>query len=139
MTRMAHDTEVDEALEGPGIGLLLIVGVALLGVATATFLCAGLPLGKWATPLALIFAVTKAALIVLIFMELGYHRGGSRFVLGVSVFFVLLLITFVVMDVDTRFVPARPPGPHPVLEGKGSPADVFQDPLQTEGPHGEER
>jgi cytochrome c oxidase subunit 4 len=87
---------------------------------------------------ALAFSVAKAALIVWVFMELGYHKGGSRFVFGVSVFFVLLLITFVVLDVETRFPPTRPPGTHPVLEGKGAPADVYQHKTQTSGPRGQE-
>lgn len=137
---MAHDPNVVEAEEtGPGIGLLLLVGLALLILATATFLVSGLHLGAWHTPVAFAFAVAKASLIILIFMELGYHGGGSRFVFGISVFFVLLLISFVVLDVDTRFRPTVPPGPHPVLEGKGSPADVYQTPTQTTGPRGQER
>lgn len=137
---MAHDPQVIEEEESePGMGLLLVVGLALVLLAAGTFLCAGLPLGAWSTPVALTFAVAKAALIILIFMELGYQRGGSRFVFAVSVFFVLLLICFVVLDVDTRFAPTRPPGPHPVLEGKGSPADRFQTPTNTTGPRGQER
>jgi cytochrome c oxidase subunit 4 len=135
---MASDPRVEESEEGPGIVLLLIVGAALLLLATGTFLLAGVPMGGWSTPVALAFAVAKAALIVGVFMELGYHRGGSRFGFGVSVFFVLLLITFVVLDVKTRFPPTRPPGPHPVLEGKGSPTDRYQHPAQTSGPRGQE-
>jgi len=136
---MASEPQQVEEEVGPSIPLLLGVGVVLLLLAAGTFLCAGAKLGDWALPVALTFAAAKAALIVAVFMELGYHRGGSRFVFAVSVFFVLLLMTFVVLDVKTRFPPTRPPGPHPVLEGEGSPVDQFQTPTQTSGPRGQER
>src|SRR4051812_9130402 len=131
---MANPTDSAAAEEGESIPVILGVGGLLLALALGTFLVSGLKLGLWALPVALAFAVAKATLILLFFMELLHHRGGSRFALAISVFFVLLLVGFVLADVADRFELTVPPGAHWVHEGPGSPANRFEHPTDTSGP-----
>jgi cytochrome c oxidase subunit 4 len=126
--------EHEAAAGGTTIPEILIVGALLIALAFGTFFTSGLKLGAWALPVAILFALAKAALIVLFFMELKHHRGGSRFALAVSVFFVLLLVLFVFGDVTDRFRLAQPPGPYATPEGAGSPVNRFEAPTNTSGP-----
>ena len=131
---MALEEKTVEPEGGTSIPAILLIGVVLIALALGTFLVSGLKLGMWSLPIAIAFAVAKAGLIVLFYMELKHHQGGSRFALAVSVFFVLLLVLFVMGDVTDRFTLARPPGTHAVQEGEGSPANQFEFPTNTSGP-----
>jgi caa(3)-type oxidase subunit IV len=131
---MARTTNSGAADRGEPIVVILGVGALLIALALGTFIVSGLHLGGWALPVALAFGFAKALLIVVFYMELKHHHGGSRFALAISVLFVLVLIGFVLGDVSDRFRLAVPPGTHWVPEGPGSPANRFQDPTDTSGP-----
>jgi cytochrome c oxidase subunit 4 len=131
---MAHPTDSAAAERGESMVVILVVGVVLIALALGTFVVSGLHLGAWALPVALAFAVAKALLILLFFMELRHHRGGSRFAFAISVFFVLLLVGFVLGDVADRFRLTVPPGTHWAPEGPDSPANRFEKPSDTSGP-----
>lgn len=67
-------------------------------------------LGQWALPVALAIAVTKSALVALIFMHLKDSSGATRLVFATALLFVGLLLLFTVADVATRFRLATPAG-----------------------------
>ena len=134
MSPLESTEEVSEEEKGLSKLAILGVGVLLLALALGTFLVSGLQLGAWSLPIALAFAVAKAALIALFFMELLHHGNGARLVLFVSVFFVLLLGSLVLSDAGMRFRLTVPPGPHPVEEGSGSPANQYEHMTDTSGP-----
>ena len=58
---------------------------------------------------AMVIALVKSGLVALFFMELWEHKGANRFVLVVSVAFLLLLMGFSVADIKTRYPLAVPP------------------------------
>lgn len=84
--------------------------------------------GSWNLAIAMAIAITKATLVVLFFMHLIDHKGTAAMVFSASVFFVLLLIGFVVLDNSTRFPLSNPPETTPefkrnVLPPTGNPGD----------------
>src|SRR5579872_2703948 len=91
-----------------------LVGALLIGLAFLTYGLSRLELGKAELPVALAIAAVKAALIVIFFMHLKDHHGGSRLTVAVCLTFLAVLIGLVLGDVGLRFKPARPPGPIPI-------------------------
>lgn len=84
------------------------VWAALALLTAATLFLSRQHLGPFALPVALAIASAKSALVVLFFMHLAEHRGASPVVLAVAVVFVVVLILFAVVDVQTRFPLAAP-------------------------------
>lgn len=76
-------------------------------------------LGTYAMPVALVIAVFQVAIIALWFMHLKDDKGAIPLTLGIVVVFFGLLLAISLVDVTTRFVPARPfenvHGPSPTL------------------------
>lgn len=81
--------------------------VALLVLATASLLMAGLP-DRLALFVALSIAFAKALIVLFYFMHLREERFSYRFIMLVSTLLVCLLIGLTVLDPMTR---AHPPGP----------------------------
>ena len=98
-----------ESTPHAGPGRYLICWVALALLTGVTFALSNVHLGALALPVALLIAVTKAAIVALFFMHLWDQRGAARLVLATSVLFVAVLSTLVVADVLTRFPLAVPP------------------------------
>jgi cytochrome c oxidase subunit 4 len=89
----------------------VVVWIALLGLTILTFVTGhGHHLGDWALPVALIIAVTKSALVAIVFMHLNESSGATRLVFVTSLVFVALLLLFTLADVATRFSLATPSG-----------------------------
>ena len=88
----------------------VIVWLALLFFTVLTWYTGSSHLGKWALPIALAIAVTKSALVAIIFMHLKDSSGATRLVFITSLVFVALLLFFTVADVATRFHLATPAG-----------------------------
>ena len=80
--------------------------VALLAVTTAL---AYLPLGRAALPAALAVACAKAAVIVLVFMELAKASGLTRIAAGAGLFWLCILLGLPAIDYLNR-------APRPVTE-----------------------
>src|SRR3954467_8453789 len=80
----------------------VLVALALLALAGATYGIAFIDLGVWNTAVALAIAVTKAVLVVLIFMHVRYKGGLSRVVILAGLFWLALLMTFTLTDLYTR-------------------------------------
>ena len=98
------------------------IWIALVVLTIATFLLSRVHFpSPFHLLIALAIACSKSALVVLFFMHLWDHGGANRIVFVTSVFFVVLLISLVVLDNATRFEllnPGRgttlrmePPGP----------------------------
>jgi cytochrome c oxidase subunit 4 len=104
-------TPIVEEAAPPGAARYLLCWLALALLTGLTFGLSTVALGRWSLPLALVIAVTKAAIVALFFMHLWDQRGASRLVLVTAVLFVVVLASLVVADVLTRFPPALPAQP----------------------------
>lgn len=87
--------------------------LGLLALTITTFLLSRKDFGIWSFVIAMAIAVTKASLVVLIFMQLWHHRGSPRLALAVALAWLALLMTFVAADVHTRF-PLSNPSHNPI-------------------------
>jgi cytochrome c oxidase subunit 4 len=65
-------------------------------------------LGGAALAVAMLIAVTKAAVVILFFMHLWDHPGVNRLVLAVTILFLAFGISMVFTDTFTRFPLATP-------------------------------
>lgn len=95
------------ALLGTGLGLVLL--------AAASFGLSFVNIGVWALPAALVIAAFKAALVVLVFMELRHERASVKLASLAAVMMLLLLVTLTAADVATRGGPLVA-GPAPAAQ-----------------------
>ena len=84
---------------------LLITWIALTALAVLSWGLSYENLGQFETPAAVIIAFVKAALVVLIFLELIGQSFASRTALTVGVVFIALLATLLSVDILTRPIP----------------------------------
>ena len=105
---MANDSH-DEAHEHSARPYVFTV-LALFALTITTYTFAKHDFGEWSFIIAMTIAVTKGSLVVLFFMHLKDQRGASRLTLIIAILFVLLLISLVIADLNTRFPLALPPG-----------------------------
>jgi len=89
---------------------LLVVWLVLVGDAAANFGLFHVKLGSLQLPVALGLATLNFVLLLWFFMHLAEVRGTRRFALPVGVLYLLLLLALTLLDVTTRFPPARPNG-----------------------------
>lgn len=79
--------------------------LAWLGLTVLTLASFGahlLPLGGFATPVALLIAVVKGAIVALVFMHLLEEAFSIRFIAALNVLWVALLCAGIVADVGWR-------------------------------------
>jgi cytochrome c oxidase subunit 4 len=86
----------------------VIVFIALMVLAGATYALGEGKLGAWSLPFAMTVACIKAGLVLAFFMHLAEHKGAVRVAVALAVVFLLLLIVISIGDVATRFKPANP-------------------------------
>ena len=91
------------------LSLLFATGLALIALTVVTVAVRYIDVGEFNIWIALGVAVVKAALVVLIFMHLRWDRTFNLLTLVGSILFVLLLITFAMMDVH-QYQPQLAPG-----------------------------
>ena len=87
---------------GPSLKAYFLVFGALMALTALTVWAAFQHLGIWNTPLALGIAVTKAALVALIFMHLRYSPKLTVFVVSASILFLGFLVLITASDYLTR-------------------------------------
>lgn len=75
---------------------------ALVVLALATFLLAKANLGSFQVPVAMMIAIIKGALVVVIFMHLLEHKPSNRIFFIVAFLFIVLLVALTTADVSTR-------------------------------------
>lgn len=109
MAQASRSAEHQESAISYGLTYL-----GLLALTIATFLLSRRDFGIWSFVIAMGIAVTKATLVVLIFMQLWHHRGSPRLALATALAWLALLMTFVVADVHTRF-PLTNPDHNPIV------------------------
>lgn len=80
----------------------LLVFVALLAIVLATTLVGRLDLGPFNTPLAILFAVSKAALIAAIFMQAKFESRVIHVIIAGGVIWVLIMMSNTLGDYITR-------------------------------------
>ena len=90
---------------------LTYVGLTVLTI--TTFLFSRVDLGIGSVAIAMGIAITKSALVVLIFMQLWEHRGSPRLAFATALVWLALLMGFVLADVHTRF-PLTNPDRNPI-------------------------
>src|SRR5713226_3926872 len=66
--------------------------LGLLALTITTFLLSRKDFGIWSFVIAMAIAVTKASLVVLIFMQLWHHRGSPRLALATALMWLALLM-----------------------------------------------
>ncbi|MGH9449489.1 MAG: cytochrome C oxidase subunit IV family protein [Terriglobia bacterium] len=82
--------------------LYLTIWVILLCFTALTTGVAFIDIGVWNTPVALAIAVIKASLVVLFFMHARHSEKLVRVVIGVAIFWLLILIVVTTSDFATR-------------------------------------
>jgi cytochrome c oxidase subunit 4 len=92
----------------------VIVWLALMALALASYLLSRAHLGSLDIVLALLIALAKTTLVVLFFMELVEHRFVNALILLVSASLAVLLLVLMSADVVTRHT--FPKGPLPVVD-----------------------
>lgn len=97
-----------------GPGKYLLVWGALMVLTVVTVLTGRMHLPNWGLALALVIASVKGALVALYFMHLAEHKGANRLVFATSLVFVVLLLSFSLFDLGTRFRPMLPSGSTPI-------------------------
>jgi cytochrome c oxidase subunit 4 len=78
---------------------------ALITLLVATAAASTLPPGWWSTPVSLLIATAKAALIFTIFMRLRYQPALVRIFSLVGFFWLAIMLTLTASDYFTRFWP----------------------------------
>jgi cytochrome c oxidase subunit 4 len=105
---MANDSH-EEAHEHSARPYVITV-ILLFALTITTYTFAKHDFGRLSFVIAMTIAATKGTLVVLFFMHLKDQRGASRLTLIIALLFVLLLISLVIADLNTRFPLALPPG-----------------------------
>ena len=88
---------------------LVVTGTSLLALAAVSFALSDVALGRAALPVALTIAAVKAWIVVRVFMELGQARASVKIAFAAGVAMLVLLLAFMVADVETRDVPPMAP------------------------------
>jgi cytochrome c oxidase subunit 4 len=93
---------------------VVVTAILLLVLWGLSYGLSAFALGAAALPVALAIAVTKAALVIAIFMELGGEPLSMKLSALAAASFVLILVAFMIADVETRDPPPlRVPGAPP--------------------------
>lgn len=82
--------------------LALIIGGALLGLTVITVAVAGVDLGRFNFPIAMLVASVKATLVALFFMGLKYDRKENAVIFGTSFLFLAIFFGLTITDLFFR-------------------------------------
>jgi cytochrome c oxidase subunit 4 len=107
----AEEEDVEAGHASGARYVLCWLALAILTVVTLAL--SSVHLGEWSFAIAMMIAVSKASVVALFFMHLWDHTGASRLVFAVSVLFLGVVISLVLVDIMTRFPPALPAAIHP--------------------------
>jgi cytochrome c oxidase subunit 4 len=103
-----HEQE-HHGLSPAGYMMLLIGLLILTGLTYYTGKFVHLP-GSWNLIVALVIATTKATLVCMFFMHLYGDSRINQLLVILAVAFVVLMCSFTILDIQTRFPLAAPPG-----------------------------
>jgi cytochrome c oxidase subunit 4 len=86
----------------PTFRTILINYAALMALLVITAVASRVPLGGWKTPLSLIIAAVKMALVFLFFMRLWYQAGLIRIFALAGFFWLAIILALTFADYLTR-------------------------------------
>ena len=100
-----HNQSIREEIKThePSATRYVIVWIGLLFLTGATYGVAKIDLGSFQLEAAMLIAVVKASLVVIIFMHLKEAEGANRIVFLLSIGFLLLMMGVILSDVAHRF------------------------------------
>jgi cytochrome c oxidase subunit IV len=98
-----HDTHAHTHHIIPMKVYLTVFGT-LLAMTLITVWAATMDFGVMNTPVALLIATFKAALVLMFFMHLKYDNMMNRVIVAIALFFVFLLFLFSGLDIYTRIM-----------------------------------
>ena len=100
-----HNQAIREEIKThePSATRYVVVWIALLICTFLTWYVAKIDLGSFQLAAAMLIAVLKASLVVLIFMHLWEAEGANRIVFLLSIGFLLLMMGTIIADVTHRF------------------------------------
>jgi cytochrome c oxidase subunit 4 len=94
--------------------ILSLAATALLALWGASWGLSYVELGGWSLPIALAIAAAKAAIVVLVFMEIALEKASIHATLATGLAMIAVLVFFMLADVRTRASPPLlPPAPAP--------------------------
>lgn len=96
------------------------VFLALLVLTALTTSVAEVDLGALNSPVAMLIAATKAALVALFFMHLRWSGYRIRFAAIAGLLWLSLMFAFVLGDIATRHIPQQPSGWSNLTGGQAS-------------------
>ena len=99
------------------VRILLTTGIALLILTGITYWTSLMDFGNYNIVIALVIALIKGSLVVLFFMHLRYDRPFNGIVFIISMAFVVLFITFALLDTH-EYAPDVDPGDAPKVKIK---------------------
>ena len=118
---MSSDSSHNNQHESVGhivpVRILLATGIALLILTGITVWTANMDFGNYNIVIALVIALIKGSLVVLFFMHLRYDRPFNGIVFIISMAFVVLFITFALLDTH-EYAPDVYPGDAPMVKVK---------------------
>jgi len=101
------------------LGLYVVAYVVLLVLLGVSYATSRVDLGGLAYSIRVIIAFLQLAIVVFVFMHLRVAKGSIPYFAAAVVVFIVLLFTIPLVDLHTRFPPARPfenmQGPSPTL------------------------
>lgn len=96
--------------EARSVSFYVGVFAALLALTALTTGVAEIDLGMFNTPIAMLIAGAKAALVAIFFMHLKWSGYRIRFAAVAGLLWLALMFAFVLGDIFTRHIPAQPTG-----------------------------
>jgi cytochrome c oxidase subunit 4 len=102
--RLRHPAVDEHPAEHPTIASYVAVYIALLVLLVVTVGAAQLQAGRWALPIAMLIATSKAVLILLFFMHLRYSTPLIWLVAAAGFLFLAILLGFSFSDYFTRLM-----------------------------------
>ena len=100
---------VDKERKEVSLALTLGTGVAVIVLWIASWAISYADLGAWNLVVALGIAALKAALVILVFMEIVVERTSVHTALAAGIAMIAILFAFMIADVRTRETPPLEP------------------------------
>lgn len=102
ITHEVHREETDVHVEPISYSKYILVWLGLIALTCTTAVVAGIDLAAFTLVVALLIAVTKASLVVNIFMHIKFEDKIFKIFLGIAGFTIFVIFTLTFMDVFFR-------------------------------------
>ena len=102
------------------VGMYVGIFLALMVLTVVTYLVTWVDLGEFNLLVALAIAITKASLVILFFMHVWWSPKIIKVSVGMSFFFLIIMLMMVMTDYLSRPTRGLPPFPNAVATGTDS-------------------